>query len=159
MYAFPRTRPFALLGCLLLATSAWGEPQAAERFHYDPVLTGELLLPAHGPTARSVVIEAAPIEGGVRLATETPVAPYLEAVREQEPTADELRLLPDGYERAPLERYQLGVGVGIAVEDRASLSLGYRFHQPLSLLDEQRRDLTDPRGDLRVFFDVKLPFD
>jgi hypothetical protein len=159
MYAFPRTRTFALLGSLLLAVSAWGEPPVAERYNYDPVLTGGHLLPAHGPAGRPVVIETTPTEGGVRLATETPVAPYLEAVRDREPTADELRLLPDGYERDPLERYRLGVGVGIAVEDKASLSLGYRFHQPLSLLDEERRDPTDPRGDLRVFFDIKLPFD
>lgn len=159
MHTFSLARTFALFGVLLLATGAWGEESAADGFSYDPALVGEQPLSAQGAPKRLLPIETTTEEGGVRITTETPVAPYLEAVRDQVPTDDELRLLPDQFNRPPLEQYQLGAGVGINVEDRASLNLGYRFHQPLTLLDENSQDPTSPRGDLRIFFDLKLPFD
>jgi hypothetical protein len=149
-----------LTGLLLLATSAWGGESAQVGFDYDPVLAGEQPLPAKANASHPLPVDATMSGGEVRLAPKMAVAPYVEAVRGQEPTADELRLLPDGYQRNPLEHYKLGAGIGVAVEDRANLTLGYRHHQPLSLLDDSRQPTTvGPRNDLRIFFDFKIPLD
>ena len=87
------------------------------------------------------------------------VITYVEAVNGKAPTAEELRLLPAEMQRGPLDRYQLGAGIGVAVEENSSLSLGYRLHQPMSLLDDKSQATTTPRDDLRIFLDVKFPFD
>ncbi|GEM_PF-6245585 len=146
---------------LLLTGSCLGEDASPQGFQYDRQLAGELLPPPKGQPEAAIPLgfDATVSGGDVRISTGMQVSPYLEAVGGPQPTVDELRLLPDKYQRNPLERYQLGAGIGIAVEDRASLSLGYRFHQPFSLLEENRQAVLSGREDLRVFFDVKLPLD
>jgi hypothetical protein len=94
----------------------------------------------------------------VRLQTETPLSPYLGAERGPQLSAEELRLLPEAKEQGGLSAYQVEAGVGVFVEDKASLNLGYRFHDPPSLLDERRTDPLSLSGDLRIGFDVKVPF-
>jgi len=46
----------------------------------------------------------------------------------------------------------------LLLEDKTSLNLGYRFHERPSLLDERRNDPLALSGDLRIGFDVKVPF-
>ena len=148
-----------LICWLLLAVSALGEEGSGEGFRFDPALAGETQPKATSEPVRPITIESGGTEGEVRLSTKAPIAPYVEAVNGKTPTAEELRLLPGEMQRGPLDRYQLGAGVGIAVEENTSLSLGYRWHQPMSLLDDKRPATVTPREDLRIFFDVKIPFD
>ena len=144
---------------LLFAASARGEEPSAEGFDFNPALSGEARSKGAPEAAKPLAIESSVAEGEVRLSTKTPVAPYVEAVSGMTPTADELRLLPDEMQRGPLDRYQLGAGVGVAVKENTSLSLGYRWHQPMSLLDDKRPATITTRDDLRIFLDVKIPFD
>jgi hypothetical protein len=94
----------------------------------------------------------------VRLQTDTPLSPYLGAERGPELSAEELRLLPETKGPGGLPSYQLEAGIGVLVEDKASFNLGYRFHEQPSLLNERRNDPLSLSGDLRIGFDVKVPF-
>jgi hypothetical protein len=144
---------------LLTAGVGWSAEPAAHGFGFDPALTGGVQPQGQAAPNQALAIETGKGNGDVRLSTNTPISPYVEAVGGPTPTADELRLLPETFRQNPLERYQLGAGIGIAVDDNASLSLGYRVHQPLSLLDDTRQASNPLRDDLRIFFDIKLPFD
>ena len=159
MRIFPVRISGVLICWLLLTASAFGEEGSGERFSYDPAMAGKAQPTETSEAAGPIAIESGGTEGEVRLSTKTPVAPYVEAVNGKAPSAEELRLLPDEMQRGPLDRYQLGAGIGIAVEENTSLSLGYRWHQPMSLLDDKRPATVTPRDDLRIFFDVKIPFD
>ncbi len=148
-----------LIVWLLLTGGCWGDDTESGTFNYDPRLSGEILPEVKDQASAPITFDTHVTQEEVRLSTKAPISPYLEAVGGSEPTAEELRLLPDQFRNNPLERYQLGAGINISVEDRASLSLGYRFHQPLSLLDDSRQTTPSEREDLRIFFDLKLPFD
>ena len=71
---------------------------------------------------------------------------------------EEQRLLGPEQARGPLSNYHLEAGVGLLLEDKTSLNLGYRFHNQPSLLDERRNDPLSMSGDLRIGFDIKVPF-
>ena len=127
-------------------------------YRFDPALN--LKSPRSPAIAADpqVVIEQGDRKASLRLQTETPLSPYLGAERGPQLSAEELRLLPEGKEQGGLSAYQFEAGVGVFVEDKASLNLGYRFHDPPSLLDERRTDPLSLSGDLRIGFDVKVPF-
>jgi len=127
-------------------------------YRFDPALN--LKSPRSPAIAADpqVVIEKGDSKASLRLQTETPLSPYLGAERGPQLSAEELRLLPEGKEQGGLSAYQFEAGVGVFVEDKASLNLGYRFHDPPSLLDERRTDPRSLSGDLRIGFDVKVPF-
>lgn len=147
-----------LLGLLLLAQSCFGGEEPPGEFSYDPRLSEEVVPREPVKPAIPIPVDTKVTASDVRLSTKTAISPYLEAVGGPQPTPEELRLLPEEFRKNSLERYQLGAGIGIAVEERASLSLGYRFHQPLSLLDDKRQATPTVGEDLRIFFDVKFPF-
>ena len=134
--------------------------QGAEEpiYRFDPALNLKNSRPPALAADPQVVIEKRDSQTSVRLQTKTPLSPYLGADRGPELSAEELRLLPDVKKQGGLSAYQLEAGVGVFVEDKASLNLGYRFHDPPSLLDERRTDPLSLSGDLRIGFDVKVPF-
>jgi len=127
-------------------------------YHFDPALNLKNSRPPAIAADPQVVIEKGDRQTSVRLQTETPLSPYFGAERGPQLSAEELRLLPEGKAQTGLSAYQLEAGVGVFVEDKASLNLGYRFHDPPSLLDERRTDPLSLSGDLRIGFDVKVPF-
>jgi hypothetical protein len=127
-------------------------------YHFDPALNLKISRPPAIAADPQVVIEKRDRQTSVRLQTETPLSPYFGAERGPQLSAEELRLLPEGKEQTGLSAYQLEAGVGVFVEDKASLNLGYRFHDPPSLLDERRTDPLSLSGDLRIGFDLKVPF-
>jgi hypothetical protein len=127
-------------------------------YRFDPALNLNTSRPPALVSAPQVVIEKGDRQTSVRLQTETPLSPYLGAERGPQLSAEELRLLPEAKEQGGLSAYQVEAGVGVFVEDKASLNLGYRFHDPPSLLDERRTDPLSLSGDLRIGFDVKVPF-
>ena len=138
-----------------LAQDERGEPL----YRFDPTLTvSEPRQPAVSQDP-AVVVDQADRQTNLRLQTETPLAPYVGAERGPELSPEERRLLPAGQARDGLSGYRLEAGVGLLIEDTTSLSLGYRFHDPPSLLDDRRSDPLNLSGDLRIGFDVKVPFD
>ena len=145
-----------LVGC---ARSVEAQGVAGPIYRFDPALSIEASRPVALSSEPPVIIEKGDNKASVRLQTEGPLAPYVGAERDSELSAEELRLLSDREECGGLNDYRLEAGVGLHVEDKASLSLGYRFSNPPSLLDERRNDPLTLSGDLRVSFDIKVPFD
>jgi hypothetical protein len=68
-------------------------------------------------------------------------------------------LLEDRIDHDTLADYRLEAGIGVKVEDTTSLNLGYRFRSTPSLLDDRGNDPLSLSGDLRLTFDIKVPFD
>lgn len=109
---------------------------------------------------QGVVIEKAGDETNVHLRAESTVSPYLDAEVGPELSAEELRLLADAEDVEGAADYKLEAGIGLYVDEMARLNLGYRLqNQSASLLDDRRDDPFTLSGDLRVTFDVKVPFD
>lgn len=129
-------------------------------YRFDPALSIENPRPAtiSSDPQPFVVIDKEEQETTLRLQTEGLISPYVGAERGPELSPAELRLLREGEERDILGDYKLEAGVGLHVEDRTSLNLGYRFQNPPSLLNERSNDPLSLSGDLRITFDVKVPF-
>lgn len=146
---------------MLFCAQVPAQQDAAEPiYRFDPALSIErprptTIAPAPQPY---VVIDKQEQETTLRLLTESPISPYFGAERRPEPSSEELRLLGERGERSLLGDYKLEAGVGLHVEDKTSLNLGYRFQNPPSLLNERRNDPLSLSGDLRITFDVKVPF-
>jgi len=134
------------------------EPAAGPLYRFDPALS---LANPHPPALAAeppLIVKKDEEAASVRLQTDTPLAPYLGAQRGPELSPEEARLLQERKERGELPDYRLEAGVGLFVEDQASLNLGYRFHEPPSLLNERSTDPLTLSGDLRISFDLKMPF-
>jgi hypothetical protein len=128
-------------------------------YRFDPALVVDTPPTETLPSGAPVVVERNGDQTSIRLQTGAPLAPYLGAERGTQLSAEELRLLPEGEERDAAVAYKLEAGVGLFVEDKTSVNLGYRFHNEPSLLNERRNDPLNLSGDLRIGFDLKLPFD
>jgi len=128
-------------------------------YRFDPALSIESPRPASISADPNVVIEKRDDKTSLRLQTDGPISPYFDATQSPELSPEEVRLLQDKVELDPLGDYRLEAGIGVLVEDNASLNLGYRFHDPPSLLNEQRTDPLSLSGDLRISLDLKFPFD
>ena len=128
-------------------------------YRFDPALTVRQSRPLALTSGAPVVVETDEKKTSMRLQTEGPVAPYVGAERPPELSAEELRLLPDAREGSGAADYKLEAGIGLFVEDKASLNLGYRFRDQPSLLDDIRNDPLSLSGDLRISFDLKVPLD
>ncbi len=153
---------FILAVALTLCWRAQGRAQqsAVEPiYRFDPTLSIESPQPSISSAGPPVMIDKLDREVNVRLETEGAVAPYLGAGQGEALSPQELRLLPEEEKRRLSEDYRLEAGIGLFVEDKASLSLGYRFNKPPSLLDENRNDPLSTSGDVHIKFDIKVPFD
>jgi len=150
-----------VLTLLVGLRSVDGLAQSAEQApidRFDPALSvAEPTLPAlsSGP---QIVVDRDEREANVELHTKTPIVPYLGAERRPELSKEEQRLLGEDRERGPLAGYHLEAGVGLLIEDKTSLNLGYRFHDRPTLLDDRRNDPRALSGDLRLSIDFKVPF-
>ena len=150
----------AVVVSVLTVAPAWGEQKVPEPiYRFDPALSVEGPRSAAISADPQVVVEKREDKTSVRLQTDGPVAPYLAAEEGPELSAEERRLLQEKLDLDKLADYRLEAGVGVLVEDRASLNLGYRFRADPSLIDERRNDPLNLSGDLRLSFDIKVPFD
>ena len=149
---------------IALVVIGWCFSASAQQDAVEPIYRFDPALALEGPVSPSisaeprVVVEKNDQQTRISLQNETPIAPYVGAERGTELSPEELRLLPEAKERGGLTDYKLEAGVGLHVEDKASLNLGYRFHNHPSLMDERRNDPLSLSGDLRISFDVKVPF-
>lgn len=157
-------KSLAVILILVLAAGSGGIRALAEEtaeapvYRFDPTLSIVSPRPPALTADPTVVIDKDAARTNVRLQTETPLAPYLGAERGSELSPEERRLLPEAQAGGGPTDYRLEAGVGLFVEDKASLNLGYRFHEQPSLLNERRTDPLSLSGDLRISFDLKLPF-
>jgi hypothetical protein len=147
------------LAVLWCARGQAAQGAAEPIYRFDPILSVEVSRPVALSSGSPVVVQQDDKKMNVRLQTEGPIAPYVGAERAPELSAEELRLLADQKGRGGLSDYQLEAGLGVHVEDNASLSLGYRLHDQPSLLGDRRDDPLSLSGDLRISFDIKVPFD
>ena len=149
-----------IAAALVFCTGAAELPESqGSVYNFDPALTIGSPQPSASSATPPVIIERDEEKTSVRLQTNSPLSPYLGAQKGPELSADERRLLEDKINRGALGDYHLEAGVGVRVEDKTSLNLGYRFHETPSLLGERRNDPLTLSGDLRVTFDLKVPFD
>lgn len=133
-------------------------PEDVSVYRFDPAVSvAEPRLPTISSSPQ-IIVDQDTKKPRVRLQTETPIVPYLGAERGPELSLEEQRLLGQEQARGPLSNYNLEAGVGLLLEDKTSLNLGYRFHERPSLLDERRNDPLSLSGDLRIGFDLKVPF-
>ncbi|MCM2263696.1 MAG: hypothetical protein NDI73_00730 [Desulfuromonadales bacterium] len=150
----------ALAFQLMAVCPAWAAQDApALVYSFDPALTIQVPRPVAISADPNVIVEKREDRTTVRLQTEGPIAPYFGAEQAPELSAEELRLLRDNVESEKMTDYRIEAGIGLKVEDTTSINLGYRFHDHPSLLGERRNDPLSLSGDLRVTFDIKVPFD
>jgi hypothetical protein len=115
----------------------------------DPMSDSPLRLKADGELA------------AVQLVTKSPITPYLGVSRKVEPEEEGSPSIYRDSEKdaSPLEDYRLEAGFGCLLDDNASLNVGYRFAEPTSALaDPASAALEASADDLRISFDLKLPF-
>lgn len=150
----------ALSISILALSPALGEQRMPELiYRFDPALSIEGPRPHTISNDPNVLIEKREDKTSLRLQTDGPITPYLDAEEGPELFPDERRLMQDKLGRDSLADYRLEAGIGVKVEDTTSLNLGYRFRTQPTLLDERRNDPLSLTGDLRVTFDIKVPFD
>jgi hypothetical protein len=97
----------------------------------------------------------------VHLVTESLFTPYLGVSRKVEPEEEgSPSIYRDSEKDAfPLADYHLEAGIGCLLDENASLNIGYRFAKPNPVLtDPVSSALEASANDLRISFDLKLPF-
>lgn len=148
---------WAFFSTMVLAQQHAPEPI----YRFDPALSVESPRQTSLSTdpQQIVVIEKNKEETNVHLRAKSTISPYLDAELGPELSPEELRLLPKSDEGEGAADYRLEAGIGLYVEQRARLNLGYRLQNQPSLLNDHRNDPFTLTGDLRVTFDVKVPFD
>jgi hypothetical protein len=153
---------FAVAVSALSATLAFAQQKVPEPiYRFDPALIVETprQTTLSSDQQGAVVVEKGQDETNVHLRTESPISPYLDAGRGPELSPEELRLLPESNQVEGVTDYSLEAGLGLYVQDRARLNLGYRLQNQPSLLGDRSNDPFTLSGDLRITFDVKVPFD
>jgi hypothetical protein len=142
--------------CVPAVLASQGVGQSA--YQFDPLLCltePPEVTPAVGSP---VVIEAGAHETKVRFNSAMPLAPYVGAEHAAELSLDELLLLPDQQDGGNVKDYQVEAGIGFYLEDKASVSLGYRFNELPAFPGDRSNDPLTLSGDLRISFDVKMAF-
>lgn len=97
----------------------------------------------------------------VHLVTQTPFSPYVGASWKAEPEEEGSPSVYRDTEKDDtlLADYRLEAGIGCLIDDNASLNVGYRFSEPTtSLTNSASSALETNADDLRISFDLKLPF-
>lgn len=128
-------------------------------YTYDPELAVQAPEATNSGDDGPLAIEQKGDTTSFHLETESGISPYLGTGHAPELSADEQRLLQLNGQRGGGPDYHLEAGLGIYIEDRATLNLGYRVHSSPSLIDQGRSDPQSTAGDLRIMFDLKFPFD
>jgi hypothetical protein len=148
-----------LLLLLLCAPSVLASEDAGESsYRLDPALTLSAVPPALLAAEPPVTIRADEHATKVLINSAAPLAPYVGAGRAAELSLAELLLLPDQQEGGGVNDYQVEAGIGLHLEDKASLNLGYRFNELPELFGDRNNDPLTLTGDLRISFDVKMAF-
>jgi hypothetical protein len=149
-------------GIVLFATSAFAtDAQVPAAYSLNPSLLADCARTT-GPVNDSPLRLKTDDElAAVHLVTESLFTPYLGVSRKVEPEEDgSPSIYRDSEKDIPLlADYRLEAGIGCLLDDHASLNIGYRFAEPTpALMDPTSTALEASADDLRIFFDLKLPF-
>ncbi|MBW2688732.1 MAG: hypothetical protein JRC99_02235 [Deltaproteobacteria bacterium] len=91
--------------------------------------------------------------------TNTPISPYLGAVKKPMDVPEDMSLRLGNRSDNLLDNYHLETGVGLKVNKNTEINLGYRFKDSPSLQDDQSSEASrQESGDLRFSLEIKLPF-
>jgi len=144
-----------------LILTARGQAEAElwqEEFSEDPTLSEASVVP-NTSTPSPLVIDSTEGQTNLRVETISPISPYLGAVKKTSDAPDDMSSLLGRRNDNPFDSYHLETGVGIRVNERADVNLGYRFNKTPSLIDSQSSDGSGQgRGALRFSLEIKLPF-
>jgi hypothetical protein len=157
------TKIFSVVaGMVLLATTTFAAgAKAPAGYSLNPSLLAGSPRAAEPTSDSPLRLKADDKSAAVHLVTEGPFSPYLGASRNAEPEQEGSPSLYRATEKddSPLADYRLEAGIGCLLDDNASLNLGYRFAEPTpALTDPTSTALEASADDLRISFDLKLPF-
>jgi hypothetical protein len=129
-----------------------------EGFGNDPVLSETPVAPVTSATS-PLTIKSKGEQTNLSIETQTPISPYLGAVKKQTDVLEDISPRLDGSSDNPFKNYHLETGVGLSVNEQTEINLGYRFNSTPSLLDNQTsEDSSQDSGELRFSLEIKLPF-
>lgn len=118
----------------------------------EPVIQGT-------STASPLTIRSKEGQTNLNVETQSPISLYVGAVEKAKDAPEDILPHLDNRTGSPLESYHLETGVGLRVNKRAAVNLGYRFNDSPFMFDSQRVDISDGNGgDLRFSLEIKLPF-
>lgn len=149
---------FVLSGPTLTARGQTEADLWQEEFNEDPTISEASIIPSTSASS-PLVIDSKNGQTNLSVETTSPISPYFGAVKKPQDAPDDMYPLLGRRSDNPLDNYSLETGVGLRVNERTDVNLGYRFNKSPSLIDSQGSD--DPgqgRGDLRFSLEIKLPF-
>jgi hypothetical protein len=145
----------------VLTSAARGQPvpdPRQEGFGYDPVLSETPVAPITSAPS-PLTIKSKGDQTNLSVETQTPISPYLGAVKKQTDGLEDISPRRDSNSDNPFKNYHLETGVGLSVNEQTEINLGYRFNNTPSLLDNQSsEDSSQDSGELRFSLEFKLPF-
>ena len=125
---------------------------------FDPTISGGENLESLSNGSQSISLEKKKKQTTLQFETENSISPYIGAIK-PEPVPQDLQPFIGRNELRSSKMYKLETGLGISVNDTTDFSLGYRFNDPPSLLQEGSQDPDDQTGQLRFGLEVKIPFE
>ena len=125
---------------------------------YDPTISGGENLESLSNGSHSSKFEKKKNQTTLQLETENSISPYIGAIK-PDPVPQDLQPFIGRNELRSSKMYKLETGLGISVNDTTDFSLGYRFNDPPSLLQEGNQATDDQFGQLRFGLDLKIPFE
>jgi len=149
-------------GIVLFATSAFAtDTQMPVGYSLNPSLLADLALTTDPVKDSPLRLKADDELAAVHLVTESAFSPYLGVSRKVEPEVEGSPSIYRGSEKdaSPLADLHLEAGIGCLLDDHASLNIGYRFAERNPVLTDPASSALEPStDDLRISFDLKLPF-
>jgi len=153
-----------MAGALILSvctTVAIGQAESDPRqegFSDDPSLYRTPVVPGT-PAAPPLTIKSKGDQTNLSVETNTPISPYLGAVKKPMDVPEDMSLRLGNRSDNFLDNYHLETGVGLKVNKKTEINLGYRFKDSPSLQDDQSSETSrQESGDLRFSLEIKLPF-
>jgi hypothetical protein len=147
-------------GIVLFATSALAtDTQVPVGYSLNPSLLADRALTIAPVNDSLLRLKADDELAAVHLVTESAFSPYLGVSRKIEPEEEGSIYRDLEKDAFPLADYHLEAGIGCLLDDHARLNIGYRFAEPNPVLTAPASSaLEASTDDLRISFDLKLPF-
>jgi hypothetical protein len=149
-------------GIVLFATSAFAtDTQVPVGYSLPPSPIADRALTTDPVNDSPFRLKADDELAAVHLVTESAFTPYLGISRKVEPEEEGSPSIYRDSEKGAflLADYHLEAGIGCLLDDNASLNIGYRFAEPNPVLTGPSSSaLEASTDDLRISFDLKLPF-
>jgi len=144
--------------CTTVAIEQTESDLLQEGFSDDPALYNTPVVPRTQATS-PLEIKSKGDQTNLRVETNTPISPYLGAVKKPMDVPEDMSLRLGNRSDNLLDNYHLETGVGLKVNKNTEINLGYRFKDSPSLQDDPSSEASrQESGDLRFSLEIKLPF-